>query len=100
VIRNRSSSRAISQVEAYRLRNFYPFVLFVGNFGNMLGFHRRTRSLIPVKDLVKYDKLQMHDEGEMDLQIQEGDFDITSKATATARRRQRTLIYVIFLAEA
>jgi hypothetical protein len=68
----------------------------------MLGFHRRTRSLIPVKDLAKYDKLQMQDEDEMELQIQdsEGEFDIASKATSKRRHRQMTLIYVIFLAEA
>jgi len=68
----------------------------------MLGFHRRTRSLIPVKDLAKYDKLQMQDEDEMDLELelQEGEFDATSKATVKSRHRQMFLIYVIFLAEA
>jgi hypothetical protein len=68
----------------------------------MLGFHRRTRSLIPVKDLAKYDKLQMQDEDEMDIEmeVQEGEFDVTSKAAIKSRHRQVFLIYVIFLAEA
>lgn len=67
----------------------------------MLGFHRRTRSLIPVKDLAKYDKL-MQDEDEMDmgLEVQEGEFDVTSKAAVKSRHRQMFLIYVVFLAEA
>jgi hypothetical protein len=65
----------------------------------MLGFHRRTRSLIPVKDLAKYDKL-VQDEDEMEFEVQESEIDVTSKATGRSRHRQMFLIYVVFLAEA
>lgn len=70
----------------------------------MLGFHRRTRSLIPVKDLAKYDKVPLEEEIEEQeqLDMEEGglDTDTTSKATIKSRGRQLTLVYVIFLAEA
>jgi hypothetical protein len=65
----------------------------------MLGFHRRTRSLIPVKDLAKYDKL-VQDENDMEFEMQESEIDVTSKATVRSRHRQMILIYVVFLAEA
>lgn len=68
----------------------------------MLGFHRRTRSLIPVKDLAKYDKVPLEEEVEELFDMEEGelDTDIASKATIKSRGRQLMLVYVIFLAEA
>ena len=58
----------------------------------MLGFHRRIRSLIPVKDLAKYEKLAAV-VGEEEQQ----DVDCESVET---NHTQLTWIYVIFLAEA
>lgn len=70
----------------------------------MLGFHRRTRSLIPVKDLAKYDMVPLHDEEEEEMESDGEDSDTlvdeTSEATDKARKTQLTLIYVVFLAEA
>ena len=69
----------------------------------MLGFHRRTRSLIPVKDLAKYDRVPLN-EHEEDVDIEDSDSDTLvdeeSEASDKARSRQLTLIYVVFLAEA
>jgi hypothetical protein len=66
----------------------------------MLGFHKRTRSLIPVKDLAKYDKVSSHVEEEMDLSEDELDIDLNSEPQAKARQMQLALVYAIFLAEA
>lgn len=64
----------------------------------MLGFHRRTRSLIPVKDLAKYDKVALVDETEAE---EDGyELDIAPEPQTKDRRRQLALVYVIFLAEA
>ena len=67
----------------------------------MLGFHRRTRSLIPVKDLAKYDKLSLNEEefdGEPD--FEEVELDTATETANKARRKQLLLVYIIFLAEA
>ncbi|KAI9819559.1 MAG: hypothetical protein M1827_007009 [Pycnora praestabilis] len=61
----------------------------------MFGFHQRTRSLIPVRDLAKYDTKVV---GEMD-GGGEDNYD-AENATPTASRRQLTVIYILFLAEA
>jgi len=66
---------------------------------NMLGFHRRTRSLIPVKDLAKYDKVSLNEEEEAEMGEEEVE-SITPEDTIKGRARQLTLVYVIFLAEA
>jgi hypothetical protein len=67
----------------------------------MLGFHRRTRSLIPVKDLARYDKVPLHDnEEEMIKQEEEVEIRVVSEGTAKARYVQLVLVYVIFLGEA
>ncbi|KAJ9646521.1 hypothetical protein H2199_002570 [Coniosporium tulheliwenetii] len=61
----------------------------------MLGFHRRQRSLIPVKDLAKYDKLPVvweEEEEETDCKM--------SLDAPEAGQKQLTLIYIVFLAEA
>ncbi|KAF2836266.1 MFS general substrate transporter [Patellaria atrata CBS 101060] len=61
----------------------------------MLGFHRRTRSLIPVKDLGKYDKVPIVvDEDEVE------DIEDLEMAIEAPKKSQLTLIYIIFLAEA
>lgn len=67
----------------------------------MLGFHRRTRSLIPVKDLAKYDKLPTQEE-DIDACPVTADSsdDVFSRGTRDSRRRQLILIYAIFFAEA
>ncbi|KAF2663073.1 MFS general substrate transporter [Lophiostoma macrostomum CBS 122681] len=65
----------------------------------MLGFHRRTRSLIPVKDLAKYDKVPLNEE-EVEMSEDELDMDLVPEATGKARATQMTLVYLIFLAEA
>lgn len=63
----------------------------------MLGFHRRTRSLIPVKDLGKYDKVEMIEEPELDDEV---DCEMGMETPAKTHQKQLTLIYIIFLAEA
>lgn len=66
----------------------------------MFGFHRRQRSLIPVKELskydVKYEKLDMDMGMEMEDDFEEVVLDEPSKP----KSKQLTLIYIIFLAEA
>lgn len=71
----------------------------------MLGFHKRTRSLIPVKELVKYDVVPLEEE----LYVDESDIEHeeeleqqmdASDMTAHSRRRQLWLVYLIFFAEA
>jgi len=64
----------------------------------MLGFHRRTRSLIPVKELAKYDRVPLIEETEAG--EDELDADIIPVAMIKDRRMQLTLVYVIFLVEA
>jgi len=64
----------------------------------MLGFHRRTRSLIPVKELAKYDILPLAEEQaelEEDVVVQ-----VPSDITAKVRYKQLALVYMVFLAEA
>ncbi|KAL6711830.1 hypothetical protein ACN47E_002873 [Coniothyrium glycines] len=66
----------------------------------MLGFHRRTRSLIPVKDLAKYDKVSMVEEEE---HLFEPDTIPTHEMPELAEKpgqRQLLLVYLVFLAEA
>lgn len=68
----------------------------------MLGFHRRTRSLIPVKDLAKYDKVCIVEEEE-DEDLFTGDgacAQSMSDLPSTTRARQLMLVYMVFLAEA
>ncbi|KAF2467523.1 MFS general substrate transporter [Lindgomyces ingoldianus] len=66
----------------------------------MLGFHRRTRSLIPVKELAKYDKVELSEEPEQDTREDDQELVSVPETTTKARQRQLTLVYVIFLAEA
>ncbi|CAI6331570.1 unnamed protein product [Periconia digitata] len=72
----------------------------------MLGFHRRTRSLIPVKDLGKYDKVPL-DEAESDAESNAGEMEMemdmgnaSSRPDVKARQLQLYLVYLVFLAEA
>ena len=66
----------------------------------MLGFHRRTRSLIPVKDLGKYDKVAMvEEEEELDVE-EEMEMHNAQDGADKSRRSQLMLVYLIFLAEA
>jgi hypothetical protein len=63
----------------------------------MLGFHRRTRSLIPVKELGKYDKVPVEEELYVEEELEcYDDMDIKDKS----RSRQLMLVYLVFLAEA
>lgn len=68
----------------------------------MLGFHRRTRSLIPVKDLGKYDKVStVEDEDMGDQQTQEEMENYsTPQVMDGSRRTQLILVYIVFAAEA
>jgi hypothetical protein len=63
----------------------------------MLGFHRRTRSLIPVKELGKYDKVPQLEE--VYLEEEEESYDDTHVGDKS-RSRQLMLVYLVFLAEA
>ncbi|KAF2013113.1 MFS general substrate transporter [Aaosphaeria arxii CBS 175.79] len=66
----------------------------------MLGFHRRTRSLIPVRDLARYDKVPMvDDEAELEVESADGDTDTKNGQWLGNRKRQMVLIYAIYLAE-
>ena len=66
----------------------------------MLGFHRRTRSLIPVKDLGKYDKVAMvEEEEELDVE-EEMEMHNAPDGADKSRRSQLMLVYLICLAEA
>jgi len=70
----------------------------------MLGFHKRTRSLIPVKELAKYDVLPVEEElygyeSESEEELEKQSTDATD-LTTSSRRRQLLLVYVIFFAEA
>jgi hypothetical protein len=66
----------------------------------MLGFHRRTRSLIPVKDLGKYDKVQMKEEELYEEDEEEMESYNAPDAKDASRSRQLMLVYLVFLAEA
>ena len=62
----------------------------------MFGFHRRTLSLVPVKDLSKYDKLPQLDpelEAEDDSLAGRGDLPSTGW-------KQLAIIYLTFIAQA
>ena len=68
----------------------------------MLGFHRRTRSLIPVKDLGKYDivaTIEEEEEEERDIE-EETESQDAPDGEDRARRAQLMLVYFVFLAEA
>jgi hypothetical protein len=66
----------------------------------MLGFHRRTRSLIPVKDLAKYDKVSMVEEEEELYDIEVIPTHEMPEVADKSRQRQLWLVYLVFLAEA
>lgn len=66
----------------------------------MLGFHRRTRSLIPVKDLGKYDKVAMVEEEEELYVEEEMAMHNAPDGADKSRWSQLMLVYLIFLAEA
>jgi hypothetical protein len=66
---------------------------------NMLGFHRRTRSLIPVKELGKYDKVPLEEQEEQYVEEELEIHDVTD-AKDKSRSRQLMLVYLVFLAEA
>jgi hypothetical protein len=68
----------------------------------MLGFHRRTRSLIPVKDLGKYDKVAMVEEEEADELYADEEMESHSVPDRTdmSQRTQLILVYLVFVAEA
>jgi hypothetical protein len=67
----------------------------------MLGFHRRTRSLIPVKELGRYDKVPMQEEELYvdEEEVEKEKYDVTDGQDKT-RGRQLMLVYLVFLAEA
>lgn len=70
----------------------------------MLGFHKRTRSLIPVKELAKYDVVPHEEEtygyeSESEEELEEQNTH-ASALTAQERRRQLLLVYLVFFAEA
>jgi hypothetical protein len=64
----------------------------------MLGFHRRTRSLIPVKELGKYDKVPVEEE-EVYVEEELERYD-AMEVKDKSRSRQLMLVYLVFLAEA
>jgi hypothetical protein len=66
----------------------------------MLGFHRRTRSLIPVKDLGKYDKVAMVEEEEERDAEEEMECQSAPNGADKSKKTQLMLVYLIFLAEA
>lgn len=66
----------------------------------MLGFHRRTRSLIPVKDLGKYDKVAMVEEEEEEEEEVEEEMENTLDGANMSQRGQLILVYLVFFAEA
>lgn len=66
----------------------------------MLGFHRRTRSLIPVKDLGKYDKVAMVEEEEEEEEEFEQETESTLDGSDMSQRGQLVLVYLVFFAEA
>lgn len=75
----------------------------------MLGFHRRTRSLIPVKDLAQYDKVPVVEEEEEEEEKEQDELftdedayahGMCDSSSSTNRTRQLMLVYFVFLAEA
>lgn len=68
----------------------------------MLGFHRRTRSLIPVKDLAKYDKVPLNEQEELFPAEEEEVMGLhrVTDDTIKQKNRQLMLVYLIFLGEA
>lgn len=68
----------------------------------MLGFHKRTRSLIPVKELAKYDVVPVEEEmyGYESEKEEEFEKHDTDASTISTRRKQLLLVYLIFFAEA
>ena len=63
----------------------------------MLGFHRRTRSLIPVKELGRYDKVPVQEE--VYAEEEEERYDGIDGGDKS-RSSQLMLVYLVFLAEA
>jgi hypothetical protein len=66
----------------------------------MLGFHRRTRSLIPVKELGKYDKVAVEEMDEELYVEEEADDYNAMDGHDKSVSRQLMLVYLVFLAEA
>ncbi|KZM26293.1 uncharacterized protein EKO05_0002236 [Ascochyta rabiei] len=72
----------------------------------MLGFHRRTRSLIPVKELAKYDVVPFEEDMDSYESESDGEEEMEKHCTdapnpsAHSRRRQLLLVYLVFFAEA
>lgn len=65
----------------------------------MLGFHRRTRSLIPVKDLAKYDQVSIVEEEQELLTKDDPYVQSTPNISDKSRSRQLMLVFFIFFAE-
>jgi hypothetical protein len=66
----------------------------------MLGFHRRTRSLIPVKELGKYDKVAVEEmDEELYVEEEADDYNVMDGHDKSVSR-QLMLVYLVFLAEA
>ena len=72
----------------------------------MLGFHRRTRSLIPVKELAKYDVVSVEEEIYMYESESDGEEEMEKRSTDASdssihsQRKQLLLVYLVFFAEA
>lgn len=73
----------------------------------MLGFHRRTRSLIPVKELAKYDVVPVEEEmysyeseSDGEEETERHSTDASDSSTQSRRRKQLLLVYLVFFAEA
>lgn len=70
----------------------------------MLGFHKRTRSLIPVKELAKYDVVPLEEEMDDYFDEREGELEKQGTEapdpTTQSQRRQLLLVYLVFFAEA
>jgi hypothetical protein len=64
----------------------------------MLGFHRRTRSLIPVKELGKYDKVPIAEQASYAEEETES-YNVSAELDKSWSR-QLMLVYLVFLAEA
>lgn len=70
----------------------------------MLGFHKRTRSLIPVRELAKYDVVPVEEEmygyeseSEEELEKQSA---YATDLVESSQRWQLLLVYFVFFAEA
>lgn len=69
----------------------------------MFGFHKRSRSLIPVSELEKSEKEMLLTEEEIYIEEEEQDTEIEAEEVdfqTPAQRRNLTMIYLLFLAEA